>query len=117
MPDHNEGRNEVVNGDNDIRNPGDRIGRDRTDIAVKPAEEIPVPVSGEGQPVRINDFVEDVRLDLISDPDGQLERDPAQEISHRQAESGRPERHNDQNPEALGVIPGDDIDHELAGDR
>ena len=115
MQDHEKCGDEVVDRDDDRREPADGIAADRADIPVEAVQDIAVGILVERQPVRIHDLVENVRLDIIIDIDAELRRDPADDAAEHQAEHRAPQHDGYHYPQFAGIVPGDDIDDILAG--
>ena len=67
-----ESRDKMVNGDNDRGQPGNGVPGHRPDIRIEAVQHVAVAVSAEREPVRINDLIENVRLDRVIDIDAEL---------------------------------------------
>lgn len=74
-----EGRNKVVDGDNDRGQPGDSVSGYCSDIGIEAVQHVAVMVPAERKPVRINDLIENVRLDRVIDIDAELCCDSTEE--------------------------------------
>ena len=72
MKDHKEGGNKPIHGYDNRREPADCIAADRSNIAVEAVEYVTVCVFADFQPVRIDDFVKNIRLDVVIDGDTKL---------------------------------------------
>ena len=116
MPDHKEGRYEIENRDDDGGQPGDGVFADGHHVGIEAVEQIAAGILADGHPVRVDDLVEDIRLDIVVDIDGEPGRNAVDEIREGQTESGAAEHDGDHKAELITLIAGDDIDHMFAGD-
>ena len=69
----------------------------------------------QGQPVRVHDLVENIRLNVIVDVNAHLGGDPADDTVKGQAENSASHHNRHHNPQSAGVIAGNDVDHVFAG--
>ena len=106
--DHYKSQNEPVHRNDDRRQPVDGIGADRTDVSVEPVEDITIAVPADGQPVRVNDLVKNIRLNVIIDINAQPRGDPADNAVKDQAEQGAADHDQDQCSQPVGLVVGDD---------
>ena len=116
VPDDDEGRNEVVYRNDDVRDPVDRIAGNGAHIVVEAVEEISAAVLGDIQPSGIHDLVENVCLDLMVDAQGKLGRDPFQDIGEDQAEDGTADTERNEKSQFFVLVAGNDIDDVLGDD-
>ena len=72
MQDYEKGGNKPIHGNDNRREPADCVAADRSNVAVKPVEYVTVCVFANFQPVRIDNFVENIRLDVVVDRDAKL---------------------------------------------
>ncbi len=69
MKNYEKGRYKMIHCNDNRREPADCVAADRSNIAVETVEYVTVCVFADFQPVRINDFVKNIRLDVVIDGD------------------------------------------------
>ena len=72
MQDYEKGGNKPIHGNDNRREPANCVAADRSNVAVETVEYVTVCVFADFQPVRINDFVKNIRLDVVVDGDTKL---------------------------------------------
>ena len=65
MKNHHKSRDKIIKCQNNIGKPADGIAADRTDIRIKPVQNIPIGILIHRQPVRIHNLIKNLRLDII----------------------------------------------------
>ena len=65
MKNHKKCRQKTVQIDDHIRHPGHRIPGDGTDIRIKTVQQITVLISADLLPVRVDNLIENIRMDII----------------------------------------------------
>lgn len=103
---HAECRDKIIDGDNDIREPADRVGRDRADIVVEPVQQVAVCKSAQLQPVRVDDLVKHFGLDIVVYMNADSGRDTVDQAGKHQAGHHAADHHERQEPEPAEVKPG-----------
>ena len=69
MEDDEKGRCKAVAGDQNRGKPADGIAAYGSDVVIKTIQDIPVGVTCHGKPVRVHDFIKNIRLDIVIDGD------------------------------------------------
>ena len=113
MPDHNKCCHKIINCDNNRRQPADRISTYRIHITVKTVQHISVTVPVNLKPVCIDDFIKNICLNIIINIDTELRGNPADYIRKSQAENGTSHSQHNHDPQLVGLVSGNDIDHIL----
>ena len=112
--DDEEGDDEIVHEDDDRREPADGVAGDRAHVAGKAVEQIAVGVLAHGVPVRVDDPVKDIRLDVVADVDAQLHVEAAKPVADGQVEDRGRHCHGHQHPELVRLVAGDHVQQVLA---
>ena len=111
MPDHNKCRHKIIDCDYDRRQPADRISTHRTHVTVKTVQHISVTVLINLKPVCIDDFIEDICLNIVINIDTELRGNPADYIRKSQAENGTSHSDHNHDPQLISLVPCNDVDH------
>ena len=72
MQDYEKGGYHPIHSKDNRRAPADCVAADRSNVAVETVEYVTVCVLADYQPVSINDFVKNIRLDVVVDGDTKL---------------------------------------------
>ena len=116
IEDHDKGADEIINRDNQTRQPADGIGSHRTDVAVKAVQDIPVGKLIQRLPPRVHHGIEDIGADHIRHVHFELLGDASGKIAHRKREQGAPRHDKRGQPELVHLPPDDHVHQELPGD-
>ena len=116
MQDHKEAGEELVHGNHDGRQPTDGISAHRANVTGKSVQHIPVAILVDGHVVRIDNLVEDIRLNIVVDGNVQLGGDAADEATEHQTEDRAAHHDAHHDPQLAGLIPRDDINQVFPGD-
>ena len=114
MQDHEEGRDKVIDCNDNRRKPADRIAADRADITVKAVQDIAVGILIQSQPVCVYNLIKNIRLDVIIDINAQLRRDSADNAAECQTEDSTSHHNRNHDPQLARLIACDNIDHVFA---
>ena len=106
---------ELVDGDDDGRQPTDGIAAHSSHVTRKPVEHVAVAVLVDGHPVGIDDLVEDITLYIVVDVDLQFQCDTPQDIANHQTEQCAAHHDNHHDPQFRHLIARDDVYHVFPG--
>ena len=115
MPDHHKGCDEIINCYDDRWKPAYGVAADRCHISVKTVQYVTIAVLIDLHPVRIDDFIENICLDIIINVDTQFCGHTVDHIGKYQTEYGTSKGNRNHRSQPAGLISCDNIDHILAG--
>ena len=115
MENHEKAGEELVQGNHDGRQPTDGIAAHRTDITGKAVQYIPVGILIDCHVIRIDNLVEDIRLNIVVDIDVQFRSDAADEAAEHQAEHRATHHDAHHDPQLAALVTRNDINHVFPG--
>ena len=88
MPENQKCGQKIISRNDDCREPADGIAADSRNITVKAVHDITIGEFAHGKPVRIDDLIKDICLDIIINIDTQSGRYPIYNTFECQVEDG-----------------------------
>lgn len=114
MPDHGEGGKEIIDGDHNGGKPADGVAADGIHISIEPVQDIAIGIFADREPVRVDDLIKNIRLDIVVDKNTEAGGDPADQAPEQKAEQRTADHNDQQQGETVRLVPRHDINGILA---
>ena len=117
MQDHGQRGGEGIARDDQVGQPVDGVPGDRPGVHGQTVEQIAARIAVQPLPVRRQQTVKDLRLNVVVDPERDFCGDARGDAPQKQAAQRGDHHHGQHEPEPGAVVAGDDVDGVLAGQR